>query len=116
MTAGGMQAKSVAFAVRIVTVCAGLSRSAKARSVAERCRQHGTSIGTLLREADQAGSKADAALFLMAALKAADDTDYCLELLRDSGALEPSVYSSLKAELVDLSSYLAQSVNLSDQQ
>lgn len=62
----------------------------------------GTAIGALVREAQQAESKADFIHKLAIALKEANETDYWLELLHQSGYTESKGFQSTSADAEEL--------------
>ena len=62
----------------------------------------GTTIGALVREAEQAESKADFIHKMAIALKEANETQYWLELLYQSGYLEEMQFSSINAETIKM--------------
>ena len=62
----------------------------------------GTAIGALVREAEHAESRADFIHKLSIALKEANETEYWLELLHQSGYLEQTGYQSIIADCQEL--------------
>ena len=62
----------------------------------------GTAIGALVREAEQAESKADFVHKLAIALKEATETDYWLELLYHSELIDAAGYRSIRPDAVSL--------------
>ena len=102
--------KSKAFALRIVRLDKHL-RERKESVIAKQMLRSGTSIGANIAESRYAQSKADFASKLQIALKEAAETEYWLELLRDSELVEPSpVFDSLCGDCTELIKLLTASV------
>ncbi|ACF12033.1 conserved hypothetical protein [Chlorobaculum parvum NCIB 8327] len=62
----------------------------------------GTAIGALIREAQQAESRADFIHKLSIALKEANETEYWIDLLYQSQLIEKKGYESIKPDIVEL--------------
>ena len=62
----------------------------------------GTSIGANIHEAIQAQSKADFVSKLGISLKEASETSYWLVVLYKAGALEETIYNSVKLDLDEI--------------
>ena len=77
--------KSKAFALDIIRVCNEIKRSQKESILTNQLVRSGTSIGTNIREAFYAHSKADFIAKLQIALKECSESEYWLELLIESG-------------------------------
>jgi len=94
--------KSFAFAVRIVKLYQYLSDEKKEYILSKQILRSGTSIGALVREAQQAESKADFIHKLSIALKEANETDYWIDLLQETNYLSDPQYQSIKNDIVQL--------------
>lgn len=79
-----VQTKSFDFAVRIVMLYKYLCGEKKDYVLSKQLLRSGTAIGALVREADQAESKADFVHKLAIALKEANETEYWILLLRET--------------------------------
>ena len=102
--------KSKAFALRVVRLYKYL-RERKESVIAKQTLRSGTSIGANIAESRYAQSKTDFASKLQIALKEAAETEYWLELLRDSELVEPSpAFDSLCADCTELIKLLTASV------
>jgi four helix bundle protein len=77
--------KSFAFALRTVRLCRYLSSEKREFVLSKQLLRSGTAVGALVREAEQAESKADFIHKMAIALKEANETDYWIELLFQSG-------------------------------
>ena len=73
----------------------------------------GTAVGALVREAEFGQSKADFRSKLSIALKEANETDYWLSLLKDTGYLEEIRYQELDMLCKELIRILIASVKTS---
>ena len=87
--------KSVAFALRIVKAYKYLCNQHKEYVLSKQMLRSGTAIGALIREAEHAESKADFVHKLSIALKEANETDYWLFILKESGYLNELEYNSI---------------------
>lgn len=98
--------KSYAFALRIIKLSRLLSDDQKEYVLSRQIIKSGTSIGANIREALQAQSKKDFINKLSISLKEAHETDYWINLLRDSGYISKSESTSLLNECNELISLL----------
>ena len=94
--------KSFDFAVRIVNLSKYLTEQKREYVLSKQVLRSGTAIGALIRESEQAESKADFIHKLAIALKEANETDYWLDLLRKTEYLEDKHHQSLKNDLTEL--------------
>lgn len=62
----------------------------------------GTAIGALVREAEQAESRADFIHKMAIALKEANESVYWIDLLNQSGYIEKNRYESIYPEIIEL--------------
>ena len=79
-----------------------LVESKKEFVISKQLLRSGTSIGALVREAEQAESKKDFIHKLSIALKEANETEYWLELLNKSDYLDEAGFNSILADLKEL--------------
>ena len=77
--------KSKAFALRILKVCNEIKREKRESILTNQLVRSGTSIGSNIREAFYANSRADFVAKLHIALKECAESEYWLELLIESG-------------------------------
>lgn len=94
--------KSFAFALRIVKAYQFLCEQKKEYVLSKQMLRSGTSIGAMVREAEQAESSADFVHKMAIALKEANETEYWIELLEQSNYLEEKISLSLKADLTEI--------------
>ena len=113
MKSGPLQSKSVAFAVQVVNLCKSLCAEKREFILSKQLLRSGTAIGALVREAEQAESKADFVHKMAIALKEANETEYWLELLHETHYLEPDAFSSIHHDVVELLKLLTSIINSS---
>ncbi len=94
--------KSFDFAVRIVNLNKYLVSEKKEFVLSKQVLRSGTSIGALVREAQQAESNADFIHKLSIALKEANETEYWLLLLNKTEYLPDNQFKSLHADIEEL--------------
>jgi four helix bundle protein len=99
--------KSFAFALRIVKMFQFLQTEKKEFVLSKQLLRSGTAIGALVREAEQAESKADFIHKMAIAQKEANETDYWIELLFQSSYLDENHYKSIIADMIELKKLLA---------
>jgi four helix bundle protein len=92
--------KSFHFALEIVKVYKFLSSEKKEFVMSKQMLRSGTSIGANIREAEHAQSKADFIHKLSIALKEANETEYWLDLLYQSGYLTTIQFQNIKDQVV----------------
>lgn len=94
--------KSFAFALRIVKLYQQLCETKKEFTLSKQILRSGTSIGANVRESEHGQSKADFIHKLSISLKEANETDYWLELLHQSGYIDDELYQSLKQDCEEI--------------
>ena len=99
--------KSFAFALRIVKLFQFLQSEKKEFVLSKQLLRSGTAVGALVREAEQAESKADFIHKMAIAQKEINESDYWIELLFQSGYLDENQYKSIISEVIELKKLLA---------
>ena len=94
--------KSFAFAVRIVRLYKHLCENKKEYVLSKQLLRSGTAVGALVREAQNAESKADFIHKLGIAQKECDETNYWLELLKETDYLTDKEFESINSEATEL--------------
>ena len=94
--------KSFAFALRIVKLNRFLSEEKREYVLSKQLLRSGTAVGALVREAEQAESKADFIHKMAIALKEANETDYWVELLYQSKIIDKTGFESIKPDITEL--------------
>lgn len=97
--------KSFAFALRIVKLNKFLIEK-KEFVLGKQLLRSGTAIGALVREAEHAESTADFIHKMAIAQKEANETEYWIELLFQSGYLDESQYNSIIADILEVNKIL----------
>lgn len=104
-----MEQKSYDFAVRIVRLSQMLTKQNEF-VLSKQVLRSGTAVGALLREAHFAQSTKDYIHKKSIALKEAYETDYWLELLKDTDYIEGNLYESLATDCTELVKMLVASI------
>ena len=105
--------KSYSFAIRIVKLSQFLQTDRKEFVLSKQVLRSGTSIGALIREAEFAQSKPDFSNKMNIALKEANETDYWLNILKDTNYIEQKIFESLQANCKELIAMLVSTVKTS---
>ena len=105
--------KSYKFAIRIVKLYRYLSEEMREYAISKQVVRSGTSIGANVREALQGQSKADFTAKMSIALKEACETEYWLELLRDTGYLSAVESESIQKDCSEIAKLLTMIVKTS---
>ena len=94
--------KSFAFSVRIMNLQKYLTHEKKEYTVSRQIGKSGTSIGANVAEAQRAQSTADFVSKLKIALKEANETQYWLQLLRETKYITEVEFCSIHDDLVEI--------------
>ena len=108
-----LKQKSYDFAIRVVKLSQYLQREKKEFVLSKQVLRSGTAIGALIREAEFAQSKADFANKMSIALKEANETEYWLCLLKDTGFISETQSESLRSDCSELIAMLVSTVKTS---
>ena len=95
MQGENIQEKSFHFAVRITRFVEYLKTQKKEYAISKQILRSGTAIGALVREGQNAESKADFVHKLSIAQKECDETRYWLELLKAVDWIDEVTYESI---------------------
>ena len=98
------------FAVDIVNLCNNIKESGKRTILLNQVLRSGTSIGANIHEANYAASKADFINKFQIALKECYETDYWLELFRDTHIITEQEYKDLFAKCSKIRKLLIASI------
>ena len=98
---------SYLFALRIVKAYKYLTKQKDEYVLSKQMLRSGTSIGSMMREAKFAQSRADFVNKASIALKEANETLYWIELLHDSEYIDDLSFNSLHQEADELTAILA---------
>lgn len=105
--------KSYAFALRIVSAYKHLVAEKKEYVLSKQVLRSGTSIGANIAEANQAQSRPDFVSKLSISLKEAVETEYWINLLKDSDYMTERESGSLLADCQELIKMLTASIKTS---
>lgn len=97
-----LKTKSFSFAVRVVDLYKYLQTENKEFVLSKQLLRCGTSVGAMVREAEQGESKADFIHKLSIALKEINETLYWLELLNETAYLSQQQFESINADATEL--------------
>ena len=94
--------KTFSFALKIVTICRHLIKEEKEFVLSNQLMRSGTSVGALVREAEQAESKKDFIHKLSIALKEANETEYWIELLNAGKFITEETFKVIQLEINEI--------------
>lgn len=94
--------QSFGFAVRVVNLYKYLCSEKREYELSKQLLRSGTAVGALVREAQNAESKADFIHKLGIAQKECDETMYWLDLLKETDFIKQAEYDSLLADAFGL--------------
>ena len=115
MKDGALQTKSFAFAVRVVNLYRFLCTDKKEYVLSKQLLRSGTAIGALVREAEQAESKSNFVHKMAIALKEANETEYWILLLCETGYLNANEAESIINDNKELLKLLISIINSTKQ-
>ena len=107
---GPLREKSFAFALRVVNMARLLQKEQGEYVLSRQVLRSGTAVGALVRESEQAESRADFIHKLAIALKEANETEYWLMLLQESGLISQAAGQSMLTDLEELLKLLTASI------
>ena len=105
--------KSYQFAIRIVKLTQYLQNDKNEFILSKQILRSGTAVGALISEAEFAQSKPDFISKLHIALKEANETNYWIDLLKDTQFINEKMYHSIQSEIKELISILVSSIKTS---
>ena len=97
-----VMSKSYTFALRIIKMYKYLVAEKKEYVLSKQLLRSGTAIGALIKESEHAQSKADFLNKMNVALKEANESEYWIELLRDSEYLSTTESLSILEDSTEL--------------
>lgn len=105
-----LKVKSYAFALRVINLYKHLADGKREFVLSKQLLRSGTSIGANITESNRSESRQDFVHKLSIALKEADETEYWINLLRDSEFLTGAQAESLRADCSELQRMLTASI------
>ena len=97
-----IKVKSFVFAVSVVSLCKNLQEEKREYVLSKQLLRSGTAIGALVREAEHAESAADFIHKLSIALKEANETEYWLDLLKETNCIDSDEYEKMSFTIIEL--------------
>ena len=94
--------KSFAFALRVVKLAKNLQDEKREFVLSRQVLRSGTAVGALVREAEHAQSRADFISKMSIALKEANETDYWIDVLHQSGLITQEDHGSMHPDVQEL--------------
>ena len=108
-----IKTRSFAFSVKIVKLYKSIIAEKKEFVLSRQLLRSGTSIGAMVREAEQAESRADFIHKLAIALKEANETDYWLDLLKETDYISDLDYNEIKIDIGEILKLLTKIIKTS---
>lgn len=115
MSKGVLNFKSYAFALDIIALYKLLSYERKEFVLSKQLLRSGTAIGALIREAEHAQSKKDFLNKMNIALKEANESEYWIDLLKDSAFISVDEYVIISQKIKELLKLLISTVKTTKQ-
>ena len=110
-----LKIKSYAFAIKIVKLSHHLQTEKKNFVLSKQILRSGTAIGALIREAEYGQSKTDFIHKMTIALKEANETEYWINILRDTNFINDKLSVSLVEDCKELLRLLIASIKTAKQ-
>ncbi len=105
-----LKEKSYVFAIRIVKLSIFLRDEKSEYVLSKQLLRSGTAIGALIREAEFGQSLADFRSKMSIGLKEANENDYWLNPLKDTGYLNDKMFQSISDDCIELIKMLVATV------
>lgn len=105
-----LKIKSYSFAIRVVKLSQYLQQTKKESVISKQVLISGTAIGALVREAEYGQSKIDFIHKLSIALKEANETEYWICILNDTGYIDKKEFESILTDCKELLKILIASI------
>lgn len=94
--------RSYTFALEIIRLYKYLISEKKEYVISKQLLRSGTAIGALIKEAEHGQSKSDFLNKMNIALKEANESEYWLMLLFDSGYIGKETYESFRSKIIEI--------------
>lgn len=98
--------KSFDFALKVMAISRQIALENHEYDLTRQLKRSGTSIGAMIREAENAESKADFKHKISISLKEAGETEYWIDLLYRSTLMTDTDYQSLRNDISELNRIL----------
>ena len=110
MSKSVLRDKSYAFAIRVVKLSQLLQSEKREFVLSKQILRSRTAVGALIREAEFGQSKADFANKMSIALKEANETEYWLNILKDTNYMDEKLFVSMQFDCKELIAMLVASI------
>ncbi|WP_018612852.1 four helix bundle protein [Segetibacter koreensis] len=110
-----LKCKSYEFAIRIVKLSQYLQTEQKEFVLSKQILRSGTAVGALIREAEYGQSKTDFIHKLTISLKEANETEYWISILKDTGYIDYKLYDNPVNDCKELLRLLITSIKTAKQ-
>jgi four helix bundle protein len=110
-----LKIKSYKFALRIIKLAKFLNQEKKEFILSKQIIRSGTAVGALIREAEFGQSKLDFISKMSIALKEANETEYWLNLLKDSDYISAENFESMDKDCLELVRLLVSTIKTTKQ-
>ena len=111
MTKAQLQKRTKQFALRIIKLVDALPNNTAGRAIGGQLVRCGTSVGANYRSACRARSKAEFIAKLGIVLEEADESEFWLELIIESGLMKKKLVDQLIIEAGELTAIFTSSIN-----
>ena len=105
-----LKGKSYVFALKVIALYKQIIIEHREFVLSKQFLKSGTSPGALIREAEFAQSKADFTSKMSIALKEANECEYWMNLLKDSGHISQQSFNELEASVKEIIYMLISSI------
>ena len=99
------------FAIQIIKICKVIKEERRESIIVNQLLRSGTSIGANIHEANYAASKADFINKFQIALKECYETEYWLDIMKESGVINLERYDEIDSKCRKIRKLLSSSVN-----
>ncbi len=107
--------KAYAFSIRVIGLYKLLQSEKKEYVLSKQILRSGTAVGALVKEGEHAQSKADFLNKMNIALKEANETEYWLMLLHDTGYVTDTMFESMSPDIQEIIKLLVSIVKTTKQ-
>ena len=98
------------FAVEIINICADINKNPKGKLLSSQLLRSGTSIGANIHEGNYAQSRPDFISKFQIALKECYETEYWLDIFKDTDIISDSIHASLHSKCAKIRRLLISSI------
>ena len=115
MSQSELRERAKQFAIKIISICDQIENNGSHVVLINQIVRSSTSIGANIHEANYAASKADFINKLQIALKECYETEYWIELLKETGCISEETATIIATECGTIRRMLIKSINTAKQ-